>query len=79
MNEQPPTTGNFSDDGWIKLWSIAEYHWESFFFAIKSSICFFFGFPAYLVSGTWSPKQCQILASSHRVGINSNHILVGYS
>ena len=32
-----------------------------------------------LVSGSLSPKECQVLVLSHRVGPKSNHMLVGYS
>lgn len=33
----------------------------------------------YLISGSWSPKQCLRLFSSYRVGSKSNNILIDYS
>lgn len=34
---------------------------------------------AYLVSGSWPPRQCQEWVPSHGLGLKSNQILVGYS
>ena len=31
----------------------------------------------YVVSGSWTPKQCQAWLSSHGVGFKFNHIVIG--
>ena len=63
--------------------SIAEYHQKSFSCCVVvcfkfyiSSIWFYSRSLDYLVSGSWTPKQCQAWVPSCRVGLQ---VLVGYS
>lgn len=60
------------------LISVQQNVMSSHFIAVlKGHSCFSPGFLAYLVSGSWSAKQCQVSIPSRGVGLKSHQILVG--
>ena len=57
----------------------AEYHYESFLLLLSFRLCFYPRSLGYLVSGSWSPKQCQVWVLSHGMGLKSKQTLASYS
>lgn len=63
----------------LMIYSIAEYHYESFLLLLSFRLCFYPRSLGYLVSGSWSPKQCQVWVLSHGMGLKSKQTLASYS
>lgn len=76
--------GGLPDDGWVNDWSMSVADITGVIFSVLMLRLVVIGYilglwAVCLVSGSWSPKQCQVWVPAHEIGLKSNHILVGYS